>query len=97
MRDQVFNHIEKLTDCQKEQIVDIRMSIFEKSYNIHMNYGYVIFVNACGDVEHRVGFFPSAFEAKIYTESLNKLYSILLNSGSILGYETDTGNCYWIL
>lgn len=42
MRDQVFNHIEKLTDCQKEQIVDIRMSIFEKSYNIHMNYGYVI-------------------------------------------------------
>lgn len=64
MRNQVFKNIEKLTDRQKEQIVDIRMSIFEKSYNIHMNYGYVIFVNACGDVEHRVGFFPSAFEAK---------------------------------
>lgn len=93
MRDQVFKNIEKLTDRQKEQIVDIRMSIFEKSYNIHMNYGYVIFVNAFGDVEHRVGFFPSAFEAELYTKSLNELYSTLLDSGSILGYETDTGNC----
>lgn len=64
MRNQVFKNIEKLTDSQKEQIVDIRMSIFEKSYNIHMNCGYVIFVNACGDVEHRVGFFPSALKQK---------------------------------
>lgn len=94
MRNQYFRHTEALTDRQKEQIVDIRMSIFEKSYNIHMNYGYVIYVNAYGDVEHRVGFFPSAFEAVFYAESLNKLYSTLLDSGSILGYETDTGNCY---
>ena len=93
MRNQNFRHIETLTDRQKEQIVDIRMSIFEKSHDICMNYAYVIYVNAWGDVEHRVGFFPSAFEAELYTKSLNELYSTLLDSGSILGYETDTGNC----
>lgn len=54
----------------------------------------MLYVNAWGDVEHRVGFFPSAFEAELYTKSLNELYSTLLDSGSILGYETDTGNCY---
>ena len=96
MRNQVFKHIETLTDRQKEQIVDIGMSILETSYNIHMNYAYVIFVNAFGDVEHRVGFFPSAFEAELYTESLNELYSKLLDDGSIVGYEIDTDNvCCW--
>lgn len=91
MRNQVFKHIGTLTDHQKEQIVDIRMSIFETSYKIHMNYAYIIFVNASGDVEHRVGFFPSAFEAELYTKSLNELYSKLLDDGSILGYEIDNG------
>lgn len=91
MRNQVFKHIGTLTDHQKEQIIDARISIYETSYKIHMNYAYVIFVNTSGDVEHRVGFFPSAFEAELYTKSLNELYSKLLNDGSILGYEIDNG------
>lgn len=91
MRNQVFKHIGTLTDHQKEQIIDARISIYETSYKIHMNYAYVIFVNALGGVEHRVGFFMSAFEAELYTKSLNELYSKLLDDGSILGYEIDNG------